>query len=83
MKKDVEEKVQEFEEEWVKKVDGLLAERKIDRLPKPPEGSFTAEQYAKKSEMNISTARHRLHDLVKAGKLKRVRLGNKNYYFFP
>ena len=42
--------------------------------PVRPEGCFTAREYAASSDIDISTARRRLDELVDAGKLQRVPL---------
>jgi len=42
--------------------------------PVHPGGSFTAREYAASSEIDVSTARRRLNELVDAGKLKKIPL---------
>ena len=64
------------------KLDKLVAEQLKQTVGKPPEGSFDADGYAAHTGLKKSSVQHRLFDLVKAGKLKRVKFGYKYYYTF-
>lgn len=57
-----------------KRVQELLAEEEKKRLASRPEGSFTAIEYAQEVGISAVRARNILSNLVKAGKLKSVKV---------
>ena len=81
MTKTVEAKVQEFEDQW-KKVDAWVDEIRQERVIRPPENSFTSEDYAKRAKCSVGQARKLLVQLVRKGNLKATRVGSRHYYTF-
>lgn len=69
------------EDLW-EKLDGLVEENRKENSPQPPEGSFTAYEYAARKKYSVGNARKILLTLVNGGKLKVVRLNSKAYYTF-
>jgi hypothetical protein len=78
----VEEKVEDFEKQW-EKLDLLIGEEKFDRSLKPPTGGILPIAFARKKGISESHARKMLFTLYRAGKIERVKVGNKMYYLIP
>lgn len=49
--------------------------------PDPPENSITAFDYADKEKIPLTTAKHRLNNLVQQNKLKKIKFNRKSYYY--
>jgi Fic family protein len=64
-------------EELLNEIAGVF----LDSHPQKPENSFTLRELMNRTNSSEMTALRFLDDLISSGKLNKIRIGKKNYYY--